>query len=165
MNIAATNNLCTYQVVVNLWAEGLDTTDILTVEAPCEVDPGELEDLVFNAIKDKLEVIDTVNNEEDYRLTNDEIDFYDSAWGYRKGVPEEEFDEELDQEGYYDAYYDEPQYSGYMTNLTWAITFKYNDIQFVYEVEDDAWKSKNEVIDYAKECVADKFDIISYEVI
>ena len=161
----ATNDLCTYQVTVNLWAEGLDTTDILTVEAPWEIDADGLEDLVFNAIKDKLAVISAVNDKEDYRLTKDEIDFYDSAWGYRKGVPEEEFDEELDQEGYYDDYYDEPQYSGYMTNLTWAVTFKYNDIQFVYEVEDDAWKSEDEVIDYAKECVADKFDIISYEVI
>ena len=52
-----------------------------------------------------------------------------------------------------------------MYNLNWTITFKYNDIQFTYDVEMDAWKSEDEAIDYAKECVADKFDVLSFEVV
>ena len=75
------------------------------------------------------------------------------------------YDEELAEEGYYDDYYDKPRYSGYMTNLTWQIILKYNNTQFTVEIEDDAWKDEDEVVDYAKECVADGFEIIGVDII
>lgn len=161
---------CTYSVLVQLEdipiiLEDVSITDELLINAPCGLDETDLYDYVFDAIKDKLVLLATSNDQEEYRLTNEEIDFFDSAWGFHGGVPEEEYDEELAEEGYYDSYYDEPQYSGYMTNLTWQIIFKYNDIQFTVEIEDDVWKNEDEVVDYAKECIADGFDIIGVDVI
>jgi hypothetical protein len=169
MNINAAEDLCTYKVTVQFEdslrvSENIDIIDELTITAPCGLDEVDLYDYISKPIKDGLEVVSVTNNEDAYRLSKDEVDYFDSAWGFRGGVPEEEYDEELAAEGYYDDYYEQDHFSGYMYNLQWTIVFKYNGIEFTFEVEDDAWKSADEVIEYAKDCIADDFDILSFEV-
>lgn len=161
--IISSADTCTYQIKFKLY--DFPISDECTITAPCGLDTDGLYDYVYNYIFNKLEVISASNNKEEYRLSRDEVDYLDSAWGYKSGVPEEDYDEELAKEGYYDDYYDRPRYSGYMTELDWEIKFKYNDIEFTYTTTADAWRNESDVIDSAKDCIADNQDIIEVEIL
>ena len=162
---ASTRDMCTYRVNVKADTPVL-LSATLTVQAPCGLDAdGLMYDYVIDEIERQLQVVNIVDDKEDFRLSKDEIDYFDSAWGFHGGVPEEEYDEDLAKEGYYDDYYDEPQYSGYKYNLTWTITYNFNGVEFQNEVEDDAWKDESDIIEYSKECIADNFEIVDFSVV
>lgn len=170
MDINTATDLCTYKVTIQIEdslriTEDINIIDELLITAPCGLDETGLYDYISKPIKDKLEVVSVANDEDEYRLSREEVDEFDSAWGFHGGVPEEEYDEELAEEGYYDDYYEQDHFSGYMNNLQWTIVFRYDGIPFTFEVEDDAWKNVDEVIEYAKDCIADDFDILGFEVV
>ena len=166
--VKATTEGCVYKVVVQ-FGDYAQTAEEYVIDAPCGLSDKDLyEYLPWDLLKSKLEVVSAENDEEDYLLSKDEIDDYDSAWGFHAGVPEDEYDEELAEEGYYDDYYDEPQYSGYMSNLQWVIKFEYKgfpEVTYIYETEDDAWKSEEYIEEGAWEYALEEFKITSVQVV
>lgn len=161
--IISSTNTCTYHIKFKLY--DFPVTDECIITAPCGLDADGLYNYVYDYIFNKLEVVSASNDKEEYRLSREEVDYLDSAWGYKSGVPEEEYDEELAKEGYYDDYYEKPQYSGYMTELEWEIKFRYNDIEFTYTTTADTWRGESDVIENAKDCIADNQDITEVEIL
>ena len=159
---SSTDN-CIYHIKFKLYDSPV--TDECIITAPCGLDNDGLYQYVYDYIFNKLEVVSISNNKEEYRLSKTEVDYFDSAWGYKSGVPEEEYDEELAEEGYYDDYYEEPQYSGYMTELEWDIKFRYNDTEFTYVTTADTWQNESAVVDSAKDCIADNQDILEVDIL
>lgn len=164
-----TEGSCTYKVAVQFMGCP-ETTEEFIVEAPCGADEEKLFwELPFEELESRLEVLDISNNQESYRLTKEEIDYFDSAWGFHGGVPKEEYDEELAEEGYYDDYYDEPQYSGYMTNLDWTVTVGYKgcpEAKYIHNTEYDSWQTESYVEKAAIEDAAEEgFSIVSVELV
>ena len=107
--IISSTDTCTYQIKFKLY--DFPVSDKCIITAPCGLDADGLYDYVYNYIFNKLEVVSASNNKEEYRLSQEEVDQLDSAWGYKSGVPEEEYDEELAEQGYYDDYNETPRYS------------------------------------------------------
>lgn len=166
---ASAQSTCNYRVSVQFGDHPETLTDYV-ITAPCGLSEAELyKYLPWDELDSNFKVISTENDKEDYRLSNDEIDYFDSAWGYKSGVPEEEYDEDLAKEGYYDDYYDEPRYSGYMHNLEWTVKLEYvghPDITYEFSQERDVWDdNEDDIVQAAIEDAGEEYRIVSFEVI